>query len=204
MSVVAANIKFCVKPQLKEEFQRQLQYTAAQTRDTEPGALQFVVGQDVSAPNTFHVHLQFRTKADIDFHRSTPHSVQLATFCETALTQDSVEHRFQCQHEPQRIAPRANAYCLNVESCIRPEVRDDFVALMQRHQALSRAEPKCWQFDYGESDEPNHFYIHEEYNGKDGYDAHEASKHFERFVAFNNEKKPYAKPQVVDFFKTIV
>jgi len=204
MPVVAANIKFCVKPELEDEFLQRLQEDASQTRD-EPGALQFVVGQDVSKANTFHVHLQFKTQEAFEFHRLTPHSVQFATFCEQALAEDPVANFFHCQHEPQVVAPRPNAYCLHVESCIKPELRDEFVALMQQHQVLSRAEPECLQFDYGVCvNEPNHFYIHEEYNGKQGYDAHEATDHFERFVTFNNQKQPYAKPQVVNFFKTIL
>jgi hypothetical protein len=45
--------------------------------------------------------------------------------------------------------------------------------------------------------------MHEEYDGMDGYKAHEASAHFEKFMVFN-QQEPYSKPQAVSFYKTIL
>jgi quinol monooxygenase YgiN len=79
---------------------------------------------------------------------------------------------------------------------------------MTSHQAESQREPLCLQFDWGVSTEdPDVFYIHEEYagekDGKEGLDAHQRSAHFARFMKFNLEKQPYSKPQVLHFFNSV-
>jgi hypothetical protein len=44
---IALNVKVSVKPERREDFLKIIQYDAEQTLLTEPGALQFTVGEDV-------------------------------------------------------------------------------------------------------------------------------------------------------------
>lgn len=206
--VVALNAKFVLKPNRRAEFLDVIQKDATQTIKTEPGALQFTVGQDTEDSNVFHLHEQYMAEEDYDYHQSTMHFAEFKAFSEShPFAEDPVVNVYQCKHAPIKIAPRA-AFCLNVESCIQPAFRSEFLTLMDSHQTQSRAEPLCLQFDYGEDvDNPNSFYIHEQYTGanggNEGYDAHSMSLHFEKFMKFN-AKNPYAKPQVASFFKSIV
>ena len=79
---------------------------------------------------------------------------------------------------------------------------------MKSHQANSKQEPLCLQFDWGISaHDPNRIYMHEEYagadDGKEGLTAHANSAHFARFAKFVEEKDPFNKPQVVQFYKNL-
>ena len=60
---------------------------------------------------------------------------------------------------------------------------------------------------YGEDvSTPNKFIFHEEYLGKEGFDAHCSSPHFakwEEFVNTYGDDGPFTVPPVVDFFQTI-
>jgi len=208
---VALNVKFVLKPETsKSAFLTALKLDQEQTLAKEPGALQFVIGQDDCDDNAIHLHEQYKTEEDLEYHRSTPHFIEFIkyTMDNDVFGEDPVIDTFACQHDndddtPTKISPR-KAYCLNVESCIKPEFRQDFLKLMASHQANSRAEPLCFQFDWGESPEtPNCFYMHEEYHGVEGYKAHETSLHFDKFMVFN-KREPYSKPQVVSFYKTFM
>lgn len=168
--------------------------------------MQFAIGQDVSNERIFHLHEQYKSEADLEFHQTAKHFKDFIQYTvdNDCFQEDIVLDTFACQHVPTKISPR-EAYCLNVESCIKPEFREEFLSLMASHQEKSRAEPRCLQFDWGESPTtPNSFYMHEEYDGLEGYKAHEASSHFEKFMVFNKKKEPYSKPQVVSFYKTFV
>lgn len=211
LSVTAVNVQFVVKPEQREAFLKHLKDDADQTLATEEGNLQFVVGEDIDAPNTFHLHEQYKTDSDYEYHQTTKHFKAFAQFLqgdESPLAEEPVIVAYKCQHHgaTTKIAPRP-AFCLNVESCIKPEFREEFVALMKSHQQNSLAEPLCMQFDYGVSlDDPDVFHQHEEFTGneqgKEGYEAHQKGAHFDRFMEFN-KKDPYIKPQAVRLFKTI-
>ena len=204
MPVIGLNIQFSVKAERRVELLELLKEDEKQTLGTEPGALQFVVGENINDPNMICLHEQYKSKEDLGFHNTTPHFAKVAKFFEShPFTQDPVINIYACKHEPKRIENRP-AFCLNVESCIKAEFRDNFLELMMSHQVNSQAEPGCLQFDWGESvDGGSSFYIHEQYADKKGYDAHEVTAHFTKFGVFN-VKEPYAKPQVVNFFKTFI
>lgn len=203
---VALNVKFVLKPEAnRAAFFAALSVDQEQTLATEPGALQFAIGQDDKDPNTIHLHEQYKSKQDFEYHNTTPHFKDFIQYVteNDVCAEDILINEYQCQHSPVKYKPR-EAFCLNVESCIKPEFRQDFLSLMTSHQENSQNEPQCLQFDWGESPEtPNSFYMHEEYDGIDGYKAHEASSHFAKFMVFN-KREPYSKPQVVSFYKTIV
>jgi quinol monooxygenase YgiN len=204
----AINVKVALKPERRSEFLKVIKKDAAQTLSTEPGALQFVLGQDNDDANTFYFHEQYRTNADIDFHFSTPHFKEWKEFCDTEpFTAVPVVQIFHCNHEPVKIVARP-AFCLNVGLFVKAEKREEFLAVISNNQKGSRQEPLCLQYDYGESkDTPNSFYFHEEYTGddegKEGLDAHAVTLHFakwEEFAATN----PFTKEPVISRFKSIV
>lgn len=207
--VVALNVKFVAKSaETKSKMLDLLRKDQIGTYN-EDGALQFTIGRDISNPLTIHLHEQYRSQEAVDKHMQEPHFKSFIEYTESSnevLAEPPVVTVYRCNHVPVRREPhKVEAYSLNVESCIRPEVRNEFVELMEKHQKNTLEEPKCLQFDWGEHvDEPNSFYIHEEYYGEEGYKEHEATPHFANFMEFNSAKNPYNKPQVVSFFKTII
>jgi quinol monooxygenase YgiN len=204
---IALNVKVSVKPERRAEFLEVITNDAKQTIAVEPGALQFALGEDVDEPNVFYFHEQYKTIGDVDFHKATPHFKEWNDFCATdPFVIPPVVHIFQCSHEAVKV-PMRPAFCLNVELCVQPELREEFLAVILNNQKGSQGdEPLCLQYDFGESlDTPNHFYFHEQYTGadagKEGFDAHKAAPHFaawEVFAATN----PFTKEPVVSFFRT--
>jgi quinol monooxygenase YgiN len=112
----------------------------------------------------------------------------------------------QGTHDAETILLRP-AFCLNVELCIKADVREEFLKVIQNNQDGSVKEPLCFQYHYGESTTtPNSFYFHEQYggaeDGKEGFDAHVVAPHFvvwEEFASTN----PFTKPPVVSKYKTL-
>ena len=207
----AVNVELSVSPERRDEFLKIIIYDAQQTIQTEPGAVQFTLGTDTGNDNKFYLHEQYNTKKDFDYHCATAHFKVWDDFCNTKpFVSDPIVQFYQCQSERvnshDTLSP---TYCLNVELCIRPEVRDEFISVIQNNQLGSRTkEPLCVQYDYGESTTtPNHFYFHEQYigkdNGKEGFDQHSQSDHFKKWEEFVADKNPFTKEPVVSFFQSI-
>lgn len=204
---VALNVKISVKPERRAEFLHVITNDAQQTVAVEPGALQFALGEDAEDEHIFYFHEQYQTTDDFEFHKTTPHFKEWNDFCATdPFVTPPVVKLFQCTHEAVKVPPRP-AFCLNVELCIQPERREEFLTVILNNQKGSRGdEPLCLQYDFGESlEKPNHFYFHEQYtgaqDGKEGFEAHQAAPHFaawEDFAATN----PFTKDPVVAFFRT--
>lgn len=199
--VAALNVRFQLEDGQRNAFLDAIKEDQEHTLSDEANALQFVVGQDVDNPNIIYLHEQYVSQSDLDHHNETPHFKKFIQFVQSNGISDPVLDRFNCLHKPSGKISLRPAFCLNVESCVKPEVRDKFTALMKRHQQLSLAEPGCLQFDWGvDAEDPNTFYIHEEYQSKKDYDDHEMTFHFDTFMKFNSAKQPYSKPQVVGFY----
>ena len=65
-------------------------------------------------------------------------------------------------------------HCLNVQLCIKPERRDEFLATIKANQAgtLSK-EPLAVTYLFGEDENtPNTFHFFEQYEGRAGFEAH--------------------------------
>jgi autoinducer 2-degrading protein len=207
-SVVALNVKLVVKPERRVEFLDVIQMDGAKTLAKEPGALQFVVGEDTTSQDIFYLHEQYKSMEDFRYHEATPHFAKWKAFCATGpFTEDPVVDIYNCAHDPVKVPVRA-AFSLNVELCIKAEVREEFLKVINNNQSGSRAEPLCLQYDYGESTTtPNSFYFHEQYTGeeegKKGFDAHAIAPHFVKWEEFA-ATDPFTKPPVVSFFKNIV
>jgi autoinducer 2-degrading protein len=207
-SVVALNVKLSVKPDRRVEFLDVIQMDGAETLAKEPGALQFVVGEDTTTTDIFYLHEQYKSMEDFRYHEATPHFAKWKAFCATGpFTEDPIVDIYKCAHDPVKVPVRA-AFSLNVELCIKPEVMEEFLKVINGNQNGSRAEPLCLQYDYGESTTtPNSFYFHEQYmgeeEGKKGFDAHAVAPHFVKWEEFA-ATDPFTKPPVVSFFKNII
>jgi quinol monooxygenase YgiN len=207
-TVAGLNVKLNVKPDRRVEFLDVITMDGKETLANEPGALQFVMGEDTSTENIFYLHEQYKSQEDLKYHESTPHFKKWQEFCATnPFQEDPIKDVYECQHDPVKI-PVRSAFSLNVELCIKPQVREEFLKVINNNQKGSRAEPLCLQYDYGESTEtPNSFYFHEQYMGKDegkeGFDAHAIAPHFVKWEEFA-ATDPFTKPPRVSFFKNIM
>jgi autoinducer 2-degrading protein len=204
------NVKLSIKPERREDFLTIVRKNQKQTLDLEPAALQYVVGEDVDSPNTFYIHEQFTGAEGFDAHRATPHNGEWAKFKESEPFADGGDPAidfYYGDHEPEEV-PIRPAFCLNVELCIKPEIREEFLEVIRNNEKGSNGkEPLCLQYVWGEStEEDNKFLFHEEYTGEDGgkegFDAHTKAPHFKKWEEFV-EKDPFTKEPVVYFFRTI-
>lgn len=208
----ALNAKFSIQPERRSEFLAAIQNDQTQTMGTEPAALQFVLGEDVTEENTFYLHEQYLGEEGFQAHCETPHFAQWKAFTETdpfVAGQSPVIDFFQGTHEPQKRTNNGGIYyCLNVELCIDPDRRDEFFKVIENNaKGSNNDEPLCKQYDWGESTStPNTFYFHEQYEGndggKEGFDAHAAAPHFQIWETFAGTN-PFTKPPVVSFYRTL-
>jgi quinol monooxygenase YgiN len=97
-------------------------------------------------------------------------------------------------------------YCLAVQLAVKPERRTEFLECIQNNQRGTldkELEPLAVVYTYGEDpDTPNTFHFHEEYKGKEGFEAHQKAPHFavwEKFAATD----PFTAPPEVEFFEEI-
>ena len=91
--------------------------------------------------------------------------------------------------------PKERLYCLNVKLCIKPEVRAEFLECINANQrGTLSTEPLAVTYTYGEdAPVPNTFHFFEQYEGKEGFDAHTQSSHFAAWEAFAS-KEPFTAP----------
>ena len=206
----AVNLRFSVKPDRRDDFLSLIKDNQRKTLELEPASLQYVVGEDIHTPNTFYIHEQFIGSEGFDAHRDMAHAADWAKFKNSEpFTEggDPVLDFYFGDHKPE-VAPVRSAYCVHVELCVKPELRTEFLDVIQNNQKGSNQDEKlCLQYVFGESTtEPNKFIFHEEYtgadDGKEGFDAHTRSPHFKVWEDFV-EKDPFTKEPVVNFFKSI-
>jgi len=205
----AVNAKLSIKPERREEFLTLIKGNQRKTLSEEPASLQYVVGEDVETKNTFYIHEQFIGSEGFDAHRDTNHAAEWAEFKQSNPFEEGGEPIIEFyfgDHDLEKVAARS-AYCIHVELCIKPEVREEFLDVIRNNQRGStELEPLCLQYVYGEStSEANKFIFHEEYNGKEGgkegFDAHTKAPHFKKWEEFV-EKDPFTKEPIVHFFKS--
>jgi len=201
------NVKHVVKPEFRDAYLEHMLNNQKGTTETENGALQFVVGEDVETPNTFYLHEAYDNYSEYLKHEDTAHFASTVLFFRenNPFTQEIVT-RFVGSHSPVK-HPKRSAYCLNVELCVKPNFRDEFLQVITNNAANSNKEPLCLQYVWGEStDTPNSFYFHEQYTGKEagleGFEAHSKTPHFVAWEEFTT-KDPFSKPPVVEFFRTL-
>ena len=89
-------------------------------------------------------------------------------------------------------------YCLNVKLCVKPERRKEFLACIEANQrgTLSN-EPLACTYVYGEDETtPNTFHFFEQYQGREGFEAHAATPHFADWEVFAGSDPFTAEPEV--------
>ena len=203
------NLKCSVKPERREDFLSLVRENQKKTLETEPAALQYVVGEDIDNLNTFYIHEQFIGEEGFLAHRSTDHAADWANFKKTDPFTKEGQPTFDCfygDHDIENI-PIRPCFGVHVELFVKPSIREEFIEVIKNNQSGRIQEPLCLQYVYGESeDESNKFIFHEEYEGKDdgkeGFDAHTTTPHFDVWEKFT-EKDPFTKTPVVSFFKTL-
>jgi autoinducer 2-degrading protein len=216
LSAFALNIRLVVKPSRTDEFIALIQTNQRATLTTEPDALAYVFGKDVSEPNVFYIHEQFKSQQGFEHHKSTNHNQKYSAFrdtdpydkdpaldCYTILEPTATTATLATTTTTPRTAAQST-FCVHVEVCVKESRRSDFLQCIAQNQKGSRAqEPKCLQYVYGESvDQANRFVFYEEYTDKEGFDAHTQTPHFavwQEFVA----TEPFTTDPVVHFYETI-
>lgn len=81
-------------------------------------------------------------------------------------------------------------YAVNLKFSIKPERRDDFLELIKRNQRKTLdLEPASLQYVVGEDvSTSNTFYIHEQFIGEEGFEAHRKMAHASDWATFKNTK----------------
>jgi len=100
-------------------------------------------------------------------------------------------------------APK-QVYCMNATLRIKPERRDDFIRCIQHAEVATNREPLAVLYLYGEDElSPNTFHVHQEYRGREGFDAHRKTGHYlawRRFAATD----PFSAPPEAYIFTAAV
>jgi quinol monooxygenase YgiN len=96
---------------------------------------------------------------------------------------------------------RRTLYCLNVTLYVKPERRAEFLQCIKNNKAGTLSnEPLAVTYCYGEdTKEPNTFHFHEQYIGREGFEAHTKALHFAAWEKFASSD-PFSAPPVVKFW----
>ncbi len=98
---------------------------------------------------------------------------------------------------------QTKTYAVNLKFSIKPERREDFFSLIRDNQRKTLdLEPASLQYVVGEDiDSPNTFYIHEQFIGAEGFDAHRDMPHAGDWAKFKNSD-PFTKggEPTLDFY----
>ena len=94
-------------------------------------------------------------------------------------------------------------FCLNVTLVVKPERREEFLGkILADQEGTLRDEPDALLFLVGEDTAVrNTFYLHEEYVGEAGFEAHKRAPHFAPWQAFCDSNPFVAPPQVCFYHK---
>jgi quinol monooxygenase YgiN len=201
------NARIDINPERRDEFLEVIQSDQTGTMANEPGALQFVVGEDIDTPNAFYLYEEYTSEDAFNAHNDMPHFAPWKKFCETdPFPNPPIPNFYHGTHAPEKIPVRA-AFCEHGEFCVKPERREDFIKVIQNFQEATLKEPLCLRFKWGEcKDTPNTFYFHGEFTGDEdgskGFEAHVASPHVKELVEFM-ATKPFTKPFDGSKYKTV-
>ena len=85
-------------------------------------------------------------------------------------------------------------FCVNVNLYVKPDRREEFEKVITANAlGTTTTEPLAISYIWGESvTEANTFHFHEQYHGREGFEAHQASPHFATWVDFVNTD-PFTK-----------
>jgi len=92
-------------------------------------------------------------------------------------------------------------FCVNLKCSVKPERRDDFIALIQRNQRLTlQDEPEALQYIVGgDVDDQNTFYIHKQFASKEAFKFHKETPHNTDWKQFK-QSGAFSSPPITDFY----
>jgi len=205
------NVRFAIRPEERENWKAAMKADQDGCLNDEEKGLQFIVGEDENEPNSFILHEEYLGEEGFKAHLQTPHFLKWQAFTETkpfVEGREPVVDLFYGQHEPEKKQPPVNAYGLNVDVCIKPEARTEFIPVITNNKnGATNDEKLCENFFWGESTTTeNSFHFHEQYvgedHGKEGFEAHTKSPHFARWSEFAAGDVFTQAPKIY-FFKTV-
>jgi len=110
---------------------------------------------------------------------------------------------------PKPFPPKSSSsvFCLNANLYVKPNDRSDFIRFMENARSCSIHEPLCQEYQYGESmHTPNTFHVHQAYTGdnggKEGFDVHAKTSHYQTWKEFSANDKPFTKSPVGYVFRS--
>jgi quinol monooxygenase YgiN len=94
-------------------------------------------------------------------------------------------------------------FCINAKLVLKQEKRDEFLKVMEEDKARTAEEPLAITFVLGEDTKtPNTFYLHEQYKGSAGFEAHKKTSHFKQFEEFCG-RDPFVEPLVIQTYELL-
>lgn len=198
------NAAFHVEPTRREEFLAVLVTKATSSLEDE-SAMQFVVGQDVDDSNKLYLHQEYGSRTDNPNVKTTYFDGAVAFLETQAFCTFPIANEFDLHHDghDQTATNVKGAVCLNVELCIKPKVREEFLDVIRQNKAGSDVEPLCMQYSWGEDIyDPNKFHFHEQYVSEDGLLQHFEGDHFKVWEAFASSD-PFTRPPRVEKFTVL-
>lgn len=221
--IIAVNIIFLVCLDQRDAFlsaiHGQVEHLRALALQSSGASLiQAVLGDDLEEPTTFHCHLKFRCSSLEqargalkehpiflkppwdgweDFEASQPFEKDPIVVV-WALSESSSDD----MPNPKNNVPNHQpTFCLNANLYIRPERREEFLRVIESARSQSIREPLCAEYNFGESIETsNTFHVHQEYigddGGKEGFELHADTPHYQRWKDFSNHQEPFTEEPV--------
>ncbi len=199
LAAFALNAKLVLKPERREDFIKVIKYDQQQTLEIEPGALQFVIGEDETTPNVFYLHEEYKSHEDFQYHESTDHFAKWVSFVKEDPFAEAPVVEFYTLCGPattKEQIPVRKSYCLNIKLQLNPKRREEFLKAISANQGSSlKNEWKCLSFQFGEStDTPNVFHLYEEYVDKEGFNEHKGTAHYEAYKKFSWSDNAFLVP----------
>ena len=94
---------------------------------------------------------------------------------------------------------------MNATLFIKPERRHDFLECIRRAEVETNQEPLAVLYLYGEDEQtPNTFHVHQEYKGREGFDAHRRTEHYDAWRQFAATDPFTAPPEGYVFAAALV
>lgn len=99
------------------------------------------------------------------------------------------------------VGPSIALFCLNVQLCVKPERRADFLECIRNNQRCTRSdEPLNARYLFGEDEQvPNRFHFFESYESEAGFTHHTQTPHFAVWETFA-ASDPFTAPPKVSFY----
>ncbi|CAJ1970223.1 unnamed protein product [Cylindrotheca closterium] len=220
-ALFALNLQCKVRPEIRDEWLKQIKEDQLCSRRDEPECLQFVLGQDVDDENAFYLFELYRNKEAFQHHGQTPHFQFYNDFVETSQPYVGEPKLFfyHPTEETDSTTKRPihkDSFGLNVNLYPKASVLNDFLKVISENKkGTDTTEPLALQYTYGkatnapgepelDSDNKNMaFHFHEQYSGdnhgKEGFDAHASAPHFAAWEDFVTTD-PFDKAPEVSFF----